>query len=162
MPWTNSDGLVVKFGTEQATAATVAEYSTLGRTRQIEAVIDLTSLATGSTVLSNTVVIPNGARIERVQVHVQTAATSGGSAALNIGLIRTDGTTAYDADGLVAAMALTSLDAAGETNEVIIGHAAVGALVGTTLANDGLLVADYDTAAFTAGRIRVIVHYFMV
>jgi hypothetical protein len=160
MAWYNSDGLYVKFGTEQAEAASGGEYKTDGDLRYIEVEIpDLTALGTGSTILDDVTVVPAGAFIEKVVVAVDTAATSGGSAALNIGLIRTDRSTTYDADGLVAALALTSIDADGDVVEFIQGGTSHGALIGTELANNGLLVADYDTAVYTAGAIRVRVFY---
>ncbi len=160
MAWYNSDGLYVKYGTETGVATTAGEYRTNGDLRYIEVEIpDLTVLGTGSSILSDVVVVPKGAFIEKVEIAVDVAATSGGSAALNIGLIRTDRSTALDADGFVAALALTSIDAAGDVVEFIQGGTSHGALIGTALANNGYLVADYDTAVYTAGAIKVRVFF---
>lgn len=155
MAWTNNDGLIVKFGTEQGTAGKAGEYSTLGPVRLTEVLIDLTALGTAAAVLDEHVSFPSGARIERVEIINQTAATSAGSAVLNIGLQRLDRTTELDYDGFVAAAALATFNVAGERNTLDIGSTGVGALVGTTLAHAGVLTADYDTAAFTAGVVRV-------
>ena len=164
MGWYNSDGLYVKFGTEEATPGKVAMYEgTWGPIQICEVFLDetkLTSLSAtaGATVLDYNTVLPKNARIEKVTTIVQKACT-GTNAVLNVGLIRTDLTTELDYNGLIAGQILTTLDAAGERTEHVIGSTYVGALVGTTLAYNGYLVADYDTAAFTAGEIRIRIEY---
>jgi len=156
MAWTNSDGLYVKFGTEEATVGTAGEHSDLiGPEHVHEVVITLTSLGTAAARLDEHVAIPAGARITKIKVINEVAATSGGSATLNFGLQRLDRSTELDYDGFLAAAPLADYNLAGETKEYIIGVTGVGALVGTTLANPGYLTADYDTAAFTAGKLRV-------
>lgn len=158
--WTNGDGLYVKFGQNEATVGTVGEYDTKGLERVVEAVITLTSLGTAAARLDETVTIPSGVRISKIKVINETAATSGGSATLNVGLQRNDRSTELDYDGLIAAAALATFNAAGETIEITNGSTGAGALVGTTTAYPGYLTADYDTAAFTAGKIRVQVFYY--
>lgn len=159
--WLDNDGLYHKYGPDKATPNVAGEYRTNGALREVEVKITLTALATGSTILSDQVFIPAGVRIEEVEVVTTTAATSGGSAVLNVGLIRTDRSTAIDADGLIAAMALTTHDAAGEKTVLRVGSTGAGALIGTTTANVGYLVADYDTAAYTAGVVVVRVRYMV-
>lgn len=159
MAWMNADGLYKKYGTDKTTPTKAGEYRTVGALREIEVKIDLTTLATGSTILSDVEFFPKNVRVEEIDIINLTAATSGGSAVLNLGLIRTDRTTAYDADGFVAALALTAFDAAGEKLTIRVGSTGAGALLGTTLANVGLLVADYDTASFTAGVIIVRIRF---
>ena len=158
--WHNSDGLFIRFGTKEAEVGVAGEYRTPGPQRMVELTIGaLTALGTGAAIQDDTALIPKGARIERVEVITTTQATSGGSAVLNIGLIRTDRSTELDYDGLVAALPLASFNAAGETFSATAGVTYGGALLGTTLANNGLLTADYDTAAFTAGAIKVRVYF---
>lgn len=160
MGWYNSDGLYVKFGTEEAQVGKAGMYRTAGPQQMCELTIsDLTALTTTGVIQDYNVVLPKNARIEKVEVITTTAVTSGGSATLDIGLIRTDTSTAYDDDGLVAALALTSFDSAGETAALTVGSTSAGALIGTTLANNGYLVASYNTAAFTAGAIKVRIYY---
>lgn len=165
--WTNNDGLFIKFGADEGRNYTsygfAAEHSVMADgEHQVEITLNpLTALGTGSNIVSDTVTIPNGARITRVVVVTETAATSGGAAALNVGLIDQDRSTALDADGLVAALALTAIDAAGETTSLTVGATSAGALIGTTLSNTGLIVADYDTAAYTAGKVKVRVYYYI-
>lgn len=163
MGWYNSDGLYVKFGTEEATAGKAGAYRTAGPQQMIELTIsDLTALTTTGVIQDYNVVVPKNARIEKVEVITTTDATSGGSATLDIGLIRTDTSTAYDDDGLVAALALASFNSAGETVALTVGSTSAGNLIGTTLANNGYLVASYNTDSFTAGAIKVRVYYTRV
>lgn len=161
--WINSDGLRVRFGVEEAWVTRGGEVSPNGELLQIIFKVPLTSAATGSALIPRTqgIVFPAGLRIDEVEIRTDTAATSGGSAALNIGLNRLDTTTAIDADGLAAAVALATHDAAGEKNVLRVGSTGAGALIGTTLANPGVLVFDYDTAAYTAGELTVTVRGYM-
>lgn len=159
MSWYNNDGLYIKYGKAKGTPAKAGEYVTNGPLRMVEVEIRLPTLVTGSTILDDTVVIPKNAFIERVQIAVDVAATSGGAATLNIGLIRTDRSTALDADGLVVAAALASINAIGNVVEYTQGSTAHGALIGTVLSNNGYLVADYDTAVYTAGFLKARVFY---
>lgn len=160
MGWYNNDGLYIKYGTEEATVGKAGEYEWDGPQRFVELRIpDLTALTTTGVIQDYNCVIPKNAFIEKIEVVTKTAATSGGSATLDIGLIRTDTTTAYDDDGLVAALALTTHDAAGETTTITKGGTGAGALVGTVLANNGYLVASYNTAAYTAGALDIRIYF---
>lgn len=155
--WTNNDGLIIRLGTTEAEVTRGGEVLSYGPDRTWEFVIDLANLGSASALLEDTqdVLLPAGLNITEIEIIAEVAGTSGGSATLNLGLIRQDQSTTYSAAGLVSALALTSFDAIGETTVIRVGSTGAGALVGTTLANTGYLVADYDTAAFTAGRLRV-------
>ena len=160
MGWYNSDGLYIKYGTEEAGAGTAGEYLTVGPQQMVELTIPaMTALTTTGVIQDYNTIVPKNARIEKVELITTTACTSGGSATLDIGLIRTDTTTAYDDDGFIIAAALTTHDAAGETTVFTVGSTAAGAFIGTTLANNGYLVASYNTAAYTAGAIKVRIYY---
>lgn len=159
--WLNPDSLFIKYGTARATAGIAGAFAAPdgGAQTVVEFDLDLTTLGTASAIIEDNVMIPKNARIEKIQTIVKTAATGSG-AVLNVGLIRSDRASTYDADGLLEAVVLTSLDAANETNTWYVNAAgAGGALVGTTLANNGLVVADYDTAAFTAGVVKIKIFY---
>ena len=161
--WNNDDGLYIKFGTDEATAGIGGHVSTADDYQMVSVEVDLTTLAATAGILDDNVWVPANARIDKVEVIVETAADSAGDAAvLNVGLIRKDRSTEIDYDGLVAAMVQGNIDAAGETQEVVIGHTYVGADVGTTTANAGYITADYDTAAFTAGVVLIRVFYRMI
>lgn len=162
MAWMDNGGLYRKYGLEQTEPMAGGEYKTYGDVREIEFKITLTDLGTASAIVEGTdnIEMPAGFTVEAVEIIADTAATSGGSAALNIGLVRKDRSTAIDADGLVAALALTAIDATGEKVTLVKGSTGAGALIGTTVgSNPGHFVADYDTAAFTAGVITVRVKF---
>lgn len=159
--WQNSDGLTVKLGAVEGQAGRSGEYRTLTATRVVEVAINLADVtSTTQTILDYNAGLDKGALIEKVEVETVVAVT-GTNATLNLGLVRTDTTTVYDADGLGTAAALTqtAMAAVGTVLTYIKGTSNAGALVGTILANNGILVADYDTAAFTAGRINVRITY---
>lgn len=161
MGWYNSDGLYVKFGTEEATAGKAGGYNTLGPQQMVELFIsDMTSVTATAAIQDYNIVIPKNARIEKVELITQTAVTdAGGTSVLNVGLKKTDNATELDYNGLLAALPLASFNAAGETYSAIVGATYAGALVGTTLSENGYLTVDYDTEAFTAGAVRIRIFY---
>lgn len=160
--WYNSDGLYIKFGTNEGQTGLGGELEDgdYGVPHFVEFTVSLASTAGQlaafgtDTILSYTCVIPNGARVTKSEIYVETAATSGGSAVLNYGLMRTDTTTAYDIDGFDASVAVASLTA----GATIAGD---GALINTTLANDGLFSATVGTANFTAGKVKLRIFWYM-
>lgn len=158
--WYNNDGLQLFYGVDKTTTEAAGEYRTDGPLREIEVRIDLTSLATGSqTILSNTVFFPK-MRVEEVTLEVQTAATSGGSATLDVGLVSSsDRSTEIDYDGFIAAEVLTAINTAGKKITYVNGTSKAGALIGTTTATVGHLVAKAGTAVFTAGVVYVRIKY---
>lgn len=156
--WFNSDGLLVKFGTNEATPGVAGEYGTLanGNTHVIELRgLDLTTLTDSTqTVLDENVFVPKNARVEWVEV-ICTEAATGTNAVLDLGLIRFDRSTELDYDGLLADAPRTDWDTLGETKKYQVGVTGVGAKVGTILTQPGYLVATYDTAAFTDGTVNI-------
>jgi hypothetical protein len=109
------------------------------------------------------VVIPEGLRVEEVEVFTQTAFTSSGtigSSTFSVGLKkRSDRSTELDHDGLLTASFVGSLiDAVGEKNTVKVGSTGAGALIGTTLTEDGVIVVantQHGSHPFTAGKAVV-------
>lgn len=160
MVWLNNDGLTVKFGKEEGDAGKGGQYRTDGPLRMAEVEINGTDIGSTATLVDRHTIIPNGARIEKVEVVAETAFTSGGAATLDVGLVDQDESTAIDDDGLVAALALTSIDASGDVVELVQGSTGHGALVGTTLSNAGYITVHYGTAAYTAGRAVIRVYYY--
>ena len=156
MSYTNADGLYVRTFRDQGAKSdtgTVIEPIVKYYTRRIS---DATAIGTAAPTPSpDDAFIPSGAVITRAYIVVDTAFTSGGSAALNVGLYQADG-TAIDADGIDATVAVAALSA-----DAVIE--CDGADVGTKVgANDAYIEVDYDTAAFTAGAATVVVEYFLV
>lgn len=160
MSWTNEDGLIVKFGTERSevlnqgvTAAPVF------RTLEYK-IDDASELGDTDTAAADpsAAFIPNGSVITRAFFYVETVFTSGGSAVLDLGLKQADGTN-IDDDGIDAAVALTALDALGDTILCDGAVIADGNLTGQRLTADAYIMATYDTAAYTAGAGTLVVEY---
>lgn len=175
MTWTNADGLVIKFGKEGGVSNKGGHYSTLGPLQVSEIKLDYTDiLSATSTVVGGTsgplgIALPRGARIEEVEVVVETAFTSSGtigSSTLVLGLARLDRTTELDFDGITTASltgTAAGLATVGTKTVIRKGSTGVGALIGTNLANAGYLTVANSTHAsnpFTAGKVTVRVLWY--
>ena len=169
--WINSDGLQVRFGTEEGVNKGVGEYNLLGPSHITEITLELADCpSTGAGgVISDSVNIPAGAFIEKVWTQV-VVETTGTNANLDLGLAyqhaTTHAITELDYNGLLAAADVFNAGTdIGLITEYSVGTTEVGALVGTTLAttnNRYLLTANYDTAAFTAGTLLIRVYWTKV
>lgn len=160
MAWYNSDGLVVRFGTDEVTTAVAGEYETDGPQRLFEiTVANMAVVPVNGAIYTYGGRLPAGARIEKVELITTTAVTSSGSGVFNVGLIRSDTTTELDYDGLIAALPVASFNAAGETTVLTAGSTYAGALIGTSLAYNGYISIDYTTADFTAGACKIRVYW---
>lgn len=163
MAWNNDDGLYIKFGTEKAAAAKTGEFGDLIAGQHITELLvaDATDLADTNAIWDDTASIPAGARISKVEIVVDTALTSGGAAALDVGWVdAVDRTSNSDDDAFVAAAALTTLDADGDIVEYIQGGTGHGAGIGTTLSTTKLVTIGYDTSVYTAGAFRVRIYWY--
>jgi hypothetical protein len=160
----NSDNLFVKIGVTKATPNIAGEFKTYADRRFIEAKIDLTTLTTANVIQSDQLVFPTGARIEAVTITTLTAAVTGSSALLNVGLIKTaDRTTEVDFDGILAAATTANMTLGNEVRQVK-GGATAGALVGSgaqATAFPAHLCAATTTGTYSAGLINVRVEYFV-
>lgn len=163
--WKNNDGLLVKFGTSEGQVDLGGQFGEdSGSTRITEVKLGYTDVASTDTIPGSGTgtVFPLGARIEKVEVVVETGVTSGGAATVDVGLVRqSDRTTAISATGLVAAMPKASVDTAGKAVTLIAGSTYAGTLIGTNLAYAGILTCKYNTAALTAGKVIVRVYWYM-
>lgn len=170
MSWTNSDGLYIKMGKEEGISAKGGLPRQAGDTYEFVATIDYSEALSatyaivdgGSDVGPYGIVIPEGLRIKEVEVFTETAFTSSGtigSATFALGLKQRDRSTELDHDGLLTASFVGSaLDAAGETTVVRVGSTGAGALLGTTLSQDGVLVVAntaHGSHPYTAGKAIV-------
>ena len=163
MSYVNSDGLLIKTDGEEGITQKGGLYPATNNPvpNVAELVVDFGDIPVSAAIPGRSsrgaygVVIPKGVRIERVEVVAETAATSGGAATLDVGLVRLNGTVELDYNGLVAALPLANINVAGEVNLLTPGVTSAGALVGTTLTEAGILTVNYGTAAFTAGKIKV-------
>lgn len=152
--WTNSDGLVVGFGTRTVETNSATAVSTGGARQQL-----VVPIRGGSEILDSDVsaqliygaVIPANSLLESAKLFVTTA-FAGATAVLDIGLYKRSDGTAVDDDGIDSAIAVATL----ADNAVV---ACDGALIGTVLANDSKVGVSYDTAAFTAGEATLVIEY---
>jgi hypothetical protein len=158
----NSDSLFVKIGTTKAVPNLAGEFKTYGELREVELVIDLTTLTSSQVIQSDQEFIPSGVRIEEVEIVAETAATSGGAPTLDIGLIQTDRTTVTSNTAFAAAVALATMTPAGAKQVLRIGSTGVGALVGSTTAQVNHICARANAATYTAGRIVVRIRYMKI
>lgn len=160
--WVNSDGLRVRLGNTEAEVTRGGELPPANEMRKWEFNITLATLGSASALVADTtgILFPAGLFVNKVTIINETLAT-GTNAVMNLGLVRQDTTTTYDVDAFTAAIPLASMDAVGETVELVLGSTYAGSAIGTVLTYTGYLVADYDTAAFTAGEIRVIIEGYV-
>jgi hypothetical protein len=161
--WTNNDGLRIKLGTTEAEVGLGGELNKGGTFREFEFVVNLAGAGADPALIPRTdnIFFPKGFTISEVEVTNEVAATGTG-AVLNIGLVKqSDYSSALDADGVLKAAPRTDWDAAGETKTYIVGVSGAGDLLGTPLTDAAVLTYDYDTAAFTAGRVKVVVRGYI-
>lgn len=159
--WNNSDGLDVLFG------LSAADLSRGGHTVHFGEFLETTLDIVGTKVpatdapVDKYVAIPPGAYIESATLIVDTAFTSGGSATLDVGLMNDDGDGTYstsDDNGIDAAIAVGTL-------ALDVRIACNGAQINTSPANSTnaalplVFSFGYNTAAFTAGRARLVVKW---
>lgn len=159
MSWTDSDGLVHKFGTEQAKGSQVGSPRAAGAFKQLHAILEVSRMDTTGGLIGGApiVVIPAGSYILRAFL-VVTETFAGASGTLDLGLAIADGTyTGGDEDGIDAAIAVAAL----LQGSVI---ACDGALVGAGTDRDTTVDLypsyDIDTTDFTAGKAELILEIF--
>ena len=159
--WVNNDGMEVRFGSEQGASAFGGAVNHAGVYH--EAVLDIqgTKVPATDAPIDKNVHIPSGSFILDARIIVDTAFTSGGSATLDIGLMNDDG------DGTFSTNDDNGIDAAIAVGTLVLDYdvAADGAQIGTSPVNGTstsyplVFSHGYNTAAFTAGRARVIVRW---
>lgn len=155
------NGLYRKYGNTASASHIGGENRTNGDLREISFMLDLTTVGSSPTIINDVAIFPKTVRIRDVDVTTYTAATSAGSAAtLNLGFIALDRSTEVDYDGLLATYDQSRMDAAGETNNVVVGGTDAGAKLGSSNTSPAYICADYDTEAFTAGVVLIRIRYF--
>lgn len=179
MAWVNSDGLIVKFDKELGAVSNAGEYHTQGANRVSEFVIDYKDMLTATpTTLGDLAgspwygslgaTLPQGARIEEIEVVVETAFTSSGtigSATFVLGLKDLDRSTEEDNDGFTAAAAtgtVLGLATVGTKTVIRKGSTGAGALVGANTPDAGYLCVSNSAHAshpYTAGRAVVRIYW---
>jgi hypothetical protein len=163
MSYFDPDGLLRKYGTEKVVPNKAGEYKTFGPLRCIEIHnVDLTLLTTTQSIVSDQLLWPANRKIDSGDVVVNVGATTGTSAALDIGLIATDRTTVMDADGLLDSIAVANLSAAGEkfmTGDTDPAAGDLGAYSATAPTTTGYITAATSVGTFTAGNVTIRLWY---
>ena len=158
--WTNDDGLYIKYGTTEATAALGGEVMTMEGEHKAVISFGYDDLAAFGTtkIMSDNVVIPNGALIKSALLYVETAFSTASSPTLTIGTIDQNRSTVTapddDADGIDATIAASALgDAVTVTCD--------GALIGDVLGDSVLITMLVGTADFTDGRAKLTITWYI-
>ena len=162
MSWTNSDGLVVRFGTDKGTEKNSGTTED-GVHRTLVHKFAFGDVANTDVTAADpeSPFIPADSVITRATLYVTTAFV-GATATLDIGLKVAAGTNTDD-DGIDAAIAVTALDAIGDAitcNGAYV--ASVGNLTGLRITADQYIMTTWDTAAFTAGAATLVVEYLLL
>lgn len=160
---TNADGLIQHYGTRD-TENLPRAIPNSGQLKEIKYVINYADAnANGTAITSNELGgagLPDGAYLVSAKLYIDTAFTSGGAATLSIGTYDSKASTAVDADGIDATIAVAAM-----TDDTVI--TCDGAQVDTVLSNsvttgaDMMIAAIYGTAVFTAGNATLICEYFV-
>jgi hypothetical protein len=172
----NGDGLYVRYGRNEAESASGGLKNNTSGTHEVEFELAHNDFNSQTSALPRTtdsfgVVIPKGARIEEVETIVQTAFTVStgtlGSATLVLGLKQaSDRSTELDHDGFTTAAATATvlgLGTVGTKHFTRVGGTGAGALLGTTLANNGVITvanSTHNTNPLNAGVLKVRIRYF--
>lgn len=162
--WTNSDGLVVGFGTRDSVYDKAGTVRTQGNEEMIVMEINAADMPTaaGTARSAQDFRIPAGSYITKATLNVLTSfADADANPTMTIGLVDSAG-TAIDADGLFAGLT----EASGQLTapQVVEGDVATygGALVNGTDhigSSDGYITCALDTGAWDSGLAQLTVWY---
>lgn len=166
--WNNSDGLYIKYGTNEGVSTHKAgSYEdTVAGVHVLEITCDLTQLTQTETILNDSIFIPNAAFVTWVETVAIVGAATG--TAIDVGLIARDRSTEVDYDGLLAAAPTANMNTAGEISRyqqavtIPTTLTGTGAKIGTAISSTGgcyVSASRTDATAFTAGTIKIRVGY---
>lgn len=161
--WTNSDGLVVGFGTHSSdnTVSAVTEDSAV-KTLVVQITgTELVDTFAATNIKPQDATIKRGSVIRAATLLVTEAFTSGGAATLDIGTwSKGKATEVVDvAAGILSGAAITTIDAIGEVSRC--GGTLVASTIscGATSDSDVVIAPSWGTAAFTAGKATLTIEY---
>jgi len=168
--WVNDDGLLVRFGLDQAVVAPSGVVSVKGMEQELVInikAVDITDVDVAALVYEEAG-LPQKAQIIRADLYVTAAFTSAGVPTLDLGLWHDDGDgtfTVDDVDGFDVDIALTALDSVGAT--VALDGAYVDGtddVVPNNIAGRDLYFsAGYQTIdKYTAGAAIVVIKYIPI
>jgi hypothetical protein len=156
--WTNSDGLKVRFGLDRATSVP-SGFDAVNNRKSLTHKFAFGDIATTDVVApaEDEAFIPNGSIITSAILYVTTGFV-GSTAVLDIGLKLADGTNTDD-QGIDAAIAVTALNALGDTILCDGVYVIDGDTTALRIVADQYIMTTWDTAAFTAGAATLVVEY---
>ncbi len=166
--WTNSDGLVVGFGTHSVDNAVPAVTGNEDHAKTLVMEINAPLLEAAASLTAASIppqgaIIKRGAYITSAKLVVTEAFSTGSSPTLTIGTFKFDAIgTPDDADGIDATVAAAALDTVGEVlncDGALVNAASGVTTVGATSNSDVVVVAGYGTAAFTTGKATLYITY---
>lgn len=155
MSWTNSDGLTIYFGGEEATLSQAGEYRTDGLYRVEDIEVNLASLAAGAALVTRQL-FPWGKVLGRVEVIADIPAVGGTS--VSFGFVNVKTSVAIATAGAVSALVTASMTPEGNVIILTPGSTSAGTLVGTTVAaTKGTVIGVTGLAVgtYTSGRVRL-------
>jgi hypothetical protein len=161
------DNLLIIYPNGRGTETRAGEVSSAGSKHITEVFVTLASLPTVASgnkqILAENVTIPALAFIEKVEVFVSKE-TAGVNANLDLGFVKAvDRTTEVDFNGLLAAAdAFNGGTDLGTVTEFVVGTTEAGAVIGTQLPFTSLITANAETADWTAGVLRIRIHWSVV
>lgn len=159
MSYTNADGLLVLTDTDQGAVNGVGrtvDAVTKWLVFNIDDASTLPDTAGAADVLALDAYIPAYSWIKSATLQVEVPFDSAGDAGtLDLGLAQANGTL-ISADGIDVDIAQGAIDAKGDV--VVCNGSLVGG-VASVGANDAYVVASYETAAFTAGKAKLLIEY---
>lgn len=154
----NADGLVEKYGTDQAKKTPVGEHTNDGELRIIELRLDSTNApatASNSVVVSYNAIVPKYAFVKYVEIDGIVDFT--GSGTLNVGWVdASDFSSNADVDAFVVAATVTEINDGGKN---VSGW--VGTAVDEVMTANRAITWEVDTAALAAGACVIRIAYFM-
>ena len=168
--WTNDDGLRVGFGIHSEDNDVAAAVASANGIVTVTAEYDLLGLSdtfAATNVKPQDHRIPRGSVVKSCIIHTLVTPTGSG-ATLDLGLWGVDiATEVVDvANGLVAAATVAELDIIGSAilcdGAYIVDSATAVSTqyaVGAVAEADCVLAPSYETAVFTAGKVRVVLEY---
>lgn len=161
--WTNSDGLVVGFGTHTSDNSVMGDNEDGAvKTLQVQIVgTELVDTFAATNIKPQDATIKRGSVIRAATLVVTEVFTSGGAATLDIGTwSKGKATEVVDvANGILAAAAITTIDAVGEVSRCAGTLVASTISCGATSDSDVVIAPSYNTAAFTAGKATLTIEY---
>lgn len=176
--YTNSDGMIQKFGTSEAKSLQQGGWiSNHGPYSTLTLNLDLTNLTQTESIQNDVLALPDKCLIESIELVTIVAAATG--TAVDIGLINIDRDTTSeitasvstsDPNGIIEAYPTAAMNLVGEHEHYWqtrslgsnsgAGNATVGAIVGEILAEPCLITASQtDATDFTAGKIQLRINY---